>query len=110
MNGPDAVIRQKGVDGTVYLVHLDSPLKHAAHYLGWAHTGRLTARLEHHRRGTGARFLRAVNEAGIGWSVVRTWPGDRHLERRLKKRNGASRFCPQCRAQRTSAHSIKEVA
>ncbi|HEY1292831.1 MAG TPA: endonuclease [Chloroflexota bacterium] len=86
------------VEGTVYLIHLDQKLAHAGHYLGWAHTERLEARLVHHRKGSGARFMAAVSEAGIAWNVVRTWPGDRHLERSLKNRKGAARFCPTCKA------------
>ena len=80
--------------GTVYLIHLDQPYKHARHYIGWA--SQLKRRIAHHRNGTGARFLQVVNEAGIDWKVVKTWEGDRSLERRLKDRHGASRFCPVC--------------
>jgi predicted GIY-YIG superfamily endonuclease len=55
---------------SVYLIHLDAPFGHAQHNIGFAE--RLEARITHHRNGTGAWFLRKVNEAGIGWKVVRT--------------------------------------
>jgi hypothetical protein len=83
--------------GTVYLVCFDAPFGHARHYLGWAGPGNLTARLSHHAAGTGANLLRHVARAGISWELVRTWPGDRHLERRLKNRGGHARLCPTCR-------------
>lgn len=87
------------MDGTVYLLHFDAPFGHARHYLGWA--SNLDARLEHHERGTGANLLRHVRAAGIGWSLARTWQGDRHLERRLKNRGGAARVCPVCKQEIT---------
>jgi predicted GIY-YIG superfamily endonuclease len=87
------------LEGVIYLIHLDGKLAHSRHYIGWAHTGRLDARLEHHARGTGSRFMAAVREAGIGWHVARTWTGDRYLERRLKNRHGAGRFCPECKKE-----------
>ena len=82
------------MDGTIYLIHFDRPFRHARHYLGWS--SNFTRRLGHHRRGTGANLLKHVNAAGIGWRVVRTWTGDRHLERRLKSQGGHARLCPVC--------------
>lgn len=96
--------------GTVYLLHFDRPYvpypgapagSCAQHYIGWAKS--LEARLAHHAAGTGARLLAAVTAAGIGWQVAATWPGGRDLERRLKRRGSATRFCPACRAA-TAAH------
>jgi predicted GIY-YIG superfamily endonuclease len=81
--------------GTVYLLHFDEPFGHARHYCGWASD--LHARLAHHAAGTGANLLRHVAAAGIGWTLVRTWPGDRREERRLKRRGGATDRCPACR-------------
>jgi len=82
--------------GQVYLLHLDRPYKHARHYMGWAHD--LDARLARHRSGNGARLIAVAAQAGIGWQLARTWPGDRTLERRLKKRKNAPRLCPVCQA------------
>ena len=85
--------------GTVYLVHLDGGLpmdarRTARHYVGWARN--VDARLAHHRAGTGSKFLRVAGERGISFDVVRTWPGDRTLERRIKRRRNARRECPTC--------------
>ena len=87
--------------GTVYLIHFDRPLGNldnprgqAQHYLGY--TEDLPARLEAHRSGNGARLMEVVAERGIGWQVVRTWAGDRGLERKLKDRHNAPRLCPVC--------------
>lgn len=85
--------------GTVYLVCFTAPFSHARHYMGWAGPGNLDRRLAHHQAGTGANLLRHAAKAGVGWELARTWPGDRHLERRLKNRGGHARLCPRCRPQ-----------
>jgi hypothetical protein len=85
-----------------YLVHLDQrlgsdhPLGSAGHYLGT--TVNLDRRLEIHRTGKGARILAAAVERGIGFDVVRTWPGGRDVERQLKRQRNAPRMCPRCSA------------
>ena len=78
-----------------YLVHLHAPFGHAQHYLGWSADP--PWRLRHHAAGTGSNLLRHVRLAGIGWSLVRVWPGaTRTVERSLHKQGGASRLCPYC--------------
>jgi predicted GIY-YIG superfamily endonuclease len=84
--------------GTIYLLHFDRRYQHAQHYTGW--TVDLDARLKLHQAGSGARLLQVVTQAGIGWTLARTWPGSRGRERQLKRQGGASRRCPICRAQR----------
>lgn len=84
--------------GTIYLIHFDSPLAHARHYLGY--TKNLAQRLEAHRAGTGARLMQVVTERGIGWQLARTWQGGRTDERKLKNRKKASQLCPICRQGR----------
>jgi predicted GIY-YIG superfamily endonuclease len=91
--------------GTVYLLHLNRPLGHARHYLGYAE--RLEARLAHHRNGTGARFTQVLREQGIDWVVVHTWEGDRELERKLKRQHHSPRLCPLCNARAET--NMKEV-
>jgi hypothetical protein len=49
------------------------------------------------------------SQAGIGVDLVRTWPGDRSLERRLKRRHNSPRLCPLCRSA-ALAHNAKEAA
>ncbi|HLS47974.1 MAG TPA: hypothetical protein VK012_05605 [Gemmatimonadales bacterium] len=84
---------------TVYLLHAESPLGHAQHYIGWAQ--HVSRRLEHHRNGRGARLPAAFLQAGIEWRLARTWPGgDRNLERQLKARKDARSLCPTCRRER----------
>ncbi len=78
----------------VYLLHFDRPYRHAGHYTGWA--ADIPTRLAEHAAGRGARLLAVVQAAGIGWTLARTWPGDRSYERRLKRQGGASRRCPLC--------------
>jgi predicted GIY-YIG superfamily endonuclease len=79
---------------TIYLLHLDTPLRHARHYVGLADD--LEARLERHRSGDGARMLAVCRERGITWQLARTWEGNRSFERWLKRKKGAAWFCPVC--------------
>jgi predicted GIY-YIG superfamily endonuclease len=82
--------------GTVYLIHFESKLHHAQHYIGFA-SHDLFARIRDHRNNHGARLLQVLNGAGVQWHVVRTWRGTRQLERRFKRRKKASALCPICR-------------
>jgi hypothetical protein len=83
-----------------YLVHLDrrlgtaNPRGTAGHYVG--QTVDLARRLETHRAGKGARMLAAAVERGIGFEIVRTWPGGPETERRIKRQRNAPRLCPVC--------------
>ena len=81
--------------GTVYLLHFNSPYKHARHYVGF--TTDLPARLQAHTSGQGARLMEVITGAGISFQLARTWKGTRKDERRLKNRKNAPRECPLCR-------------
>jgi predicted GIY-YIG superfamily endonuclease len=78
----------------VYLLHFDTPLCHARHYIGYA--GDIENRLALHRAGGGARILAVCKERGITWRLVRTWPGTRQTERALKRQKHGPRLCPVC--------------
>lgn len=84
---------------TVYLVHFARPFKHAKHYIGYTDLS-LQERFKRHMSNAqlrrGSALLRAVIEAGIKFKVVRTWDGDREVEKR-KKNGHATRQCPVCR-------------
>jgi hypothetical protein len=88
--------------GTTYLLHFCDPqtgeparYKHAGHYIGW--TQDLAARLDAHARGTGARLIEVITKAGLGFRLVRTWPGTtRDREDLLKHAGGGRRYCPEC--------------
>jgi len=88
----------------VYLIHFDRPFSHARHYVGFVHGGRreLALRVARHAAGDGAKILRAVTAAGIGWRVVRTWGarGTRAFERGLKNAAHPERVCPCCGGRR----------
>jgi hypothetical protein len=90
-----------GDEGLVYEIHFDEPIGdpenpkgQAQHYIG--HTEDLYRRLREHRGGQTAAIMRAVNEAGIGWHVARTWPGTRDTERAIKDLHSGRRLCPEC--------------
>lgn len=85
-------------DGVVYLIHFDRPYKHSSHYLGWTHS--FDARMERHRSGRGSNLLKVIQNAGIGWQVVRVWePASPKVESELKKFRNNRRLCPLCSGQ-----------
>lgn len=82
--------------GTVYLLCFSSRFSHAQHYLGWGR-GDAAHRIAQHIAGRGSKLTRAVVAAGISLALVRTWEGDRKLERKLKNRKNARGLCPRCK-------------
>lgn len=96
----------------VYLIHIEN----GDHYVGWAED--VDARIDEHestvcyppepgqeeagwhKTGTGAKFLGVANFRELNWELVRVWWGqDRSFERRVKRWNRSSRFCPVCSGQ-----------
>ena len=92
-------------DGIVYLEHLDRPMAHARHYLGWTPYSTPALRHQQHLIGRGARLLQVANERGITYGIVRVWPGGRSLERKLKAQHHGPRLCPICNRRRDEAAS-----
>ena len=90
--------------GMVYLVHFTQPLGNptnrramASHYIGFSADP--PKRFARHLAGRGSRIVAAAITAGIAVELAATWPGDRRLERRLKDRHDAPRWCPVCRGK-----------
>lgn len=81
--------------GIVYLIHLSEPMSHSQHYIGWT-SQTLPKRLEQHRKGQGAHFLKIASNRGIKLLLVRVWSGTRRLERKLKNGKYGKRICPLC--------------
>ena len=82
----------------VYLLHFHRRYYPAGHYTG------MTACLALHRRGRGARLMKAIVSAGITFEVARLWKVDtyeeaRALERALKRRHDGTTLCPGLPAQ-----------
>jgi hypothetical protein len=96
---------------TIYLIHFSARYKHAGHYLGSAEI--LKARLAAHRSGNGSRLMAVIAEAGIDWSLARTWENaTREDEARLKCHQHNRRLCPLCnpQAERCGKLTTKEKA
>lgn len=91
-------MKQNKSDSVVYLLHFDTPYKHAKHYLGFVETGEgLQARLTRHAKGQGARLMEIVSGAGIGFKLARSWQNaTRDFERKLKNRKETPQLCPIC--------------
>jgi len=95
---------RSNVQGTVYLLNFLEPMGNPTNtraiaqlYLGWSLVA--ADRISTQTAGGGAAIVRAVQAKGIGFVVAATWPGTRSLERRLKNRKCAPRYCPICRQQ-----------
>lgn len=92
---------------TVYLIHFQTALRHARHYIGFA--SRVKQRMAHHKQGSGARILQACNERGIGYDLARTWEGKgRGFERKLKRCKNAARYCPVCNGEHVREYKPKD--
>jgi hypothetical protein len=94
----------------VYLIHFAKYYKRAGHYLGYSADEKFAARIHHHKKNRGAALIRAVNNAGIKWKVVRQWPNeDGHFERKLKNKKKASLLCPVCTMKQILTNAKKIV-
>jgi len=84
--------------GTIYLIHFDKKFGHAGHYLGYASD--FEKRMERHRAGRGSNLIKKIQEAGIGWQVVRKWENvGPQAEAELKRYHNNRRLCPLCAGQ-----------
>ena len=81
--------------GFVYLIHFNTKLHHAGHYIGFSFD--VDKRFQAHKEGKGGRLLQVLNEKGIDYKIVRVWENvDRTFERKLKNQKNAWRLCPIC--------------
>ncbi len=83
--------------GCIYLIHFEKKFGHAGHYLGLATD--FEKRMERHRQGRGSNLIKKIQEAGIGWEVVRMWDIGAKAplaEKELKKRHNNRSLCPKC--------------
>lgn len=93
---PKLPLPPPGETGQVYLIHMDKPIAHAQHYIGFELRDDDT-RITVHRNGNGGRLLAVASARGITFRKVRTWPGtSRRWERRLKNYASARKLCPAC--------------
>lgn len=86
----------------IYILHIDPPLKHARHYVGWTKDEDVARRVSEHLKQRGRRpskLIRAALAAGCVVTLAGTLEGDRTFERKLKARGGAGGYCPRCKAE-----------
>jgi predicted GIY-YIG superfamily endonuclease len=79
---------------TVYIIHFDTKLHHAKHYVGYTHN--LQRRIILHRKGYGSKLMKAVAESNITWEVAAKFQAGRAVERAIKDQKNTSRYCPIC--------------
>jgi hypothetical protein len=84
----------------IYILHIDPPLAHARHYVGWTKDEDVTRRVRQHLTQSGSRpskLVGAALAAGRAVTLAGVLEGDRNFERRLKNRGSACKYCPLCR-------------
>ena len=98
--------RHGHVVGSVYLIHFESRLHGAQHYLGFSTN--IPQRVKAHKAGRGAPLLAAVSKLGIGWRVVRIWRRkDGYFEQALKRRFALRDLCPACSGPHAHKRTLK---
>ena len=81
----------------VYLLHIDPPLRHSKHYIGYAADKNLEERIARHQNGTGGVLPREAVKRGSTITLAHVWKKQSSaFERYLKRYGGASRYCPLC--------------
>jgi predicted GIY-YIG superfamily endonuclease len=92
---------------TVYLLHIDPPLKHARHYIGFTNRT-VEERLDDHTSSKGSPLIAAAIKNGSSVTVGRIWNGEgRELERRLKKQKNSRRHCTLCSIRIRSGEKLR---
>ncbi len=83
----------------IYVIEFERSLGNPQHrngtakfYVGYCEDDRIEQRLQEHRRGDGAAITRAAVHASIDFKVVMTIPGDRKVERQLKRQKNTPRI------------------
>ncbi len=96
--------------GIVYVVHLERPIEHMRHYVGFARDNdHLKERIAKHRSGDGAGLLKIANNAGIPWMVVRVWTGVPPEKERAVKSSSIKGVCPVCIFKELEIKKIKRA-
>lgn len=83
--------------GKLYLIHLDPPFKHAAHYLGYTSRADVEDRVAEHRAGRGANMLRHAVASGSSLTIARVWMGKTRKNERSLKGRSLRPLCPHCK-------------
>lgn len=90
--------------GEIYIIHFDRPWitsdgRTLEHYVGFSK--KVEKRLHHHRKGSGANFLREAITRGISFRLVVRFSGTKRDERRLKVTGHIKKYCPCCNPDKT---------
>lgn len=94
----------------VYVLHFDTPYKHAKHYTGIAVN--VERRVREHRRGAGAKLTKVLKENNIEfkWKMLKeyeTFSEAKNEEKRLKEKvKNAKHYCPYCKAERNKTNGL----
>lgn len=87
----------------IYLLHFDTPLSHAEHYVGC--TEHLHERLMIHASGRGANLTKVLAANGAPWRLAAlglcSHSAMKRVERTLKDSRNVPRYCPICNPENT---------
>ena len=107
---PRALCRLQEREHVIYILHIDPPLAHARHYVGWTKDEDVTRRVNEHLKQRGRRpskLVAAALAAGRTVTLAGVLEGDRDFERALKRRGGAAKYCPSCRPERNAREAAR---
>lgn len=85
--------------GYVYLIHLEKPIGkgNQQHYVGFARDlEHYKERISKHRNNEGSKLLKAANDEGINWIVVRVWADATADTEKAVKQRSMKNTCPVC--------------
>ena len=95
----------------VYLLHLEPPLRHSQHYIGYARDERqLKERVRRHQNGTGGVLPKYAILNGSRVELAHVWPETpKEFEKYLKTYGGATRYCPICKVNSRPIPLVKNM-
>lgn len=94
----------------IYILHFNTPYKHARHYVGFAESEEtFRERIRQHRAGQGARLTQVLKENEIGFVVARIMDGDRTRERQIKNGKKTTGYCPICASMKKPVHTKAQL-
>lgn len=96
----------------VFLIHIDKPYAHFAHYLGTADD--TDPSVPENPFTKIPWLMERLSSAGSDYRVVRTWPGrGQDWERRLRANGGGHStlrsYCPDCRGEAALRRGVSEL-
>lgn len=83
----------------IYILEFQPAFHHARFYVGFSESPDIQKRIDQHNKGTGAKICRAAVQQGHHLHLVTTFPGDRTVERLIKRLHNTPRLVAKIRRE-----------